>query len=73
MSRYGRLLLLALVLAGCQKTMMAKPGGTDAEFRLQSYECQRDTDMRGRAYMNPWLARGVQQDCLEAHGWRVAE
>jgi len=78
MSLMGRLLLLLVVgvaMSGCTQTVWTKSGLTEAEYRTDSYACERD--MRQSGYFGTGLAgalnaRDFQERCMLSKGYRKA-
>lgn len=69
-----RLMMLALVLAlsGCARYQWQKPGATEAEFKMDAYNCEKD--MRQSGYYGGGLAGAIEaiefeHRCMEAHGY----
>lgn len=57
----------ALFLCSCTIGTLTKPGLTDAEFKKDMYECDRDARMSG---LGTGLASvGMRLQCMEARGY----
>jgi hypothetical protein len=57
----------ALSLSSCTVATFTKPGGTEAEFKTDNYECERDARMSG---LGGGLASlDMRQQCMEARGY----
>jgi hypothetical protein len=57
----------AFALCGCTVATFTKPGGTEAEFRKDNYECERDAAMAGLG--TGLAAAGMHMECMEARGY----
>lgn len=58
-----------LSLAGCQAWV--KPGATEADHRLQTYQCEKDVRQSefGGGLAGALGQRSFFDRCMEAHGW----
>jgi hypothetical protein len=69
--RVLRALLIAMTCASslCScTTYWTKPGYTDAEFRKDNYECERDAAQSGLGFGTLASAR-MREECMEARGY----
>lgn len=58
---------LALLLCSCTVGTFTKPGGSEAEFKKDHYDCARDARMSG---LGAGLASiGMREECMEARGY----
>lgn len=57
--------LFVLLLAGCS-TVWTQPGTSEADFKRDAYECERDA----APVRNGFQAMGMQERCMESKGWR---
>jgi len=56
-----------LFLCSCTVATFTKPGGTEAEFKKDNYECERDARMSG---LGAGLASlDMREECMEARGY----
>lgn len=60
----------ALSLCSCT-TYWTKPGLTDAQFRRDNYECERDAAQAGLGF-GDLAAEGMREECMEARGYTKA-
>ena len=73
----GRKPVLVLVgallfgIPGCVKRVWVKEGSTRADYKKDSYECERD--MRQVNYGRGDSPRGFYNRCMEARGWHLEE
>jgi hypothetical protein len=63
--------VLALPLTGCMKLVWAKRGATVAEFKTDSYECERDS--RQVTYRRGESRTAFFNRCMDARGWYMKE
>jgi hypothetical protein len=63
----GSLLGTSLLLAGCSLPAMTKPGGSQEQYRSDSYECERD--MRQTRFMGPIDASRFYVRCMRSRGY----
>jgi hypothetical protein len=74
--KHGRLRVLfaatlcVLALCSCT-TYYTKPGGTEAQFRKDNYECERDAAQAGLGF-GDLAAEGMRSECMEARGYTKA-
>ena len=70
-----RLLLLAsgIVLTSCAETVWVESGATQADFKRDSYECERDTRMSaasfGGGFSGALGAQSFVERCMDVKGW----
>jgi hypothetical protein len=58
---------IVLSLCSCTVATFTKPGGTEAEFKKDNYECGRDARMSG---LGAGIASvGMREECMEAKGY----
>jgi len=62
-----RLVICALPLCSCTVATFTKPGLTDAQFRRDNYEYERDAAMAGLG--NGLASVGMREECMEASGY----
>jgi hypothetical protein len=65
-------LVLCLMVAGCGPMIWDKPGGTQADYNRDNYECERDARQSG--YYGGGLAGALNmreffKKCMVAHGY----
>ena len=65
-----RLALCAFSLCSCTAGTFTKPGATEADFRKDNYECERDAAMSGLG--NGLVSVGMRTECMEARGYTKA-
>ena len=68
--------LIAVTLGGCAQYMWVKNGATDAEFRKDRYECERD--MRQSGYYGGGLYGALNmmefgEQCMRARGYQKTQ
>ena len=68
--RWAAAIFCALCLCSCTIGTLTKPGLTDAEFRKDMYQCDRDARMSGLGAGVASL--GMRLQCMEARGYREA-
>ena len=66
----------ALLLAGCAPTVWDKPGATQSDFNMDSYQCEKDARQSG--YYGNGLAgalemKGFYDRCMVAHGYTARQ
>jgi hypothetical protein len=61
----------ALIVASCGKAVWTKPSFTQAEYRRDTYECDRDVrqSYHGTGIAGALSARDFYDRCMEARGW----
>ncbi len=64
---------IALSLAACAPPLRwTKPGATQQEFDLDSYNCERDAQIAYPDLFDNLARDDMSERCMEAHGWRRA-
>ncbi len=63
-------LLIGLgMMAACAPVVYTKPGGTEANYYLDSYQCKNEAGQYGAG--NPFLIGEQFHDCMRLRGWRA--